>query len=98
MEVKELIAKVKEAGREPFFFSAKTMKMFGDTVSNFGVRPATITVEYDENGEYLGDGNTQVIEVWELYRKRAVSGGIKSSHYFDKVVFSERSPARGAKP
>jgi len=98
MEVKELIARVEAAGHEPHFFTAKTMRLFGDTVSNYGVRSAVITVEYDAQGEYLGDGKAQDIEVWELYRKRPVNGGLTKSAYFDKVVFSQRSPAREVKP
>jgi hypothetical protein len=93
MNAKELRALVEQHGNEPKFFSPNNMRMFGDTMSNFGVRSATITVEYDAQGEYMG-GKTEVIEVWELYRKRPVSGGIARSHYFDKVVFSERSPVR----
>lgn len=94
MKASELKQKVIEAGHEPFFFSPKTMKCFGDTMSNYGVRSAKITVEYDTDGEYLGDGKAQEVEVWELYRKRPVSGGEQGSAYFDKVVFSQRFPKR----
>ncbi len=51
----------------PYFFTRKTMKFFGDTMGNYGVRSA-------------GDN-------WELYRKRPVKHGLKSSTYFDKVTF-----------
>jgi hypothetical protein len=48
------------------FFDRDTMNFFGDRMSNFGVRKAEI------NGEH----------VWELYRKRPVKNGLKTSHYF----------------
>lgn len=96
MRASELRAKVIEAGQEPYFFSRKTMQAFGDTMANYGVRSASITVEYDAQGNYLGAGNSQTVEVWELYRKRAVSGNQKGSAYFDKVVFSQRFPMREA--
>lgn len=99
MKVSELKALVNEHGHEPFFFSPKTMRVFGDTMSNYGVRSAVITVEYDANGNWM-DGKTEAIEVWELYRKRAVNGNLRKSAYFDKQVFCQRSPIHetGGKP
>lgn len=51
-----------------YFFSKDTMKHFGDTMKNYGCRTATV------------DG----VECWELWRKRAVKEGLKSSTYFCK--------------
>lgn len=31
---------VEQAGNEPYFFTPKTMKFFGDTMRNYGVRDA----------------------------------------------------------
>lgn len=98
MKASELKQQVIEHGHEPFFFSPKTMKAFGDTMSNYGVRSATIEVEYGTDGDYLGDGKSEKVEVWELYRKRPVNGGLTSSAYFDKVEFCQRSPKRDIKP
>lgn len=66
MTVSELKAKTQET--EPFFFSRKTMKFFGDTMKNYGVRT------------FKKDGKT----IYELYRKRPVKHGLNSSSYFDK--------------
>ena len=55
----------------PHFFSRSTMKFFGDTMRNYGVRSNTI----------------DSIEVWELYRKRPVAHGCQNSHYFRKDNF-----------
>lgn len=63
------------------FFSRSSMKFFGDTMKNYGVRSATITTYDDSN-----------VECWELYRKHAVKHGLKSSAYFDKRDFSRRFP------
>ena len=57
----------------PNFFSRSTMKFFGDTMKNFGVRGNTI------NG----------IEVWELYRKKSVKNDLQKSHYFRKDNFKQ---------
>jgi hypothetical protein len=58
---------------EPYFFTHKTMKFFGDTMRNYGVRSATINT-YGEEG----------VECWELYRRHAVKHGLCSSAYFRK--------------
>lgn len=59
----------------PHFFDHKTMKFFGDRMSNYGVR----SVEF--NG----------VQAWELYRKHAVKHGLTSSTYFDKTTFKRVS-------
>lgn len=55
----------------PHFFTRSTMRFFGDTMKNFGVR-----------GSIVND-----VEVWELYRKRPVMHGLQNSHYFRKDNF-----------
>lgn len=62
---------VESAGHESFFFTRDTMKFFGDTMRNYGVRAATI------------DGRA----VWELYRKRPVKHGMTDSAYFSQDEF-----------
>ena len=49
------------------FFDRRTMKVFGDTMRNYGVRKSTI----------MG------CAVWELYRKRPVKEGQQASAYFN---------------
>jgi hypothetical protein len=72
-----------------FFFSRDSMKHFGDTMKNYGVRSAKLTVRYDNNGDYL-DGEKQIIDVWELYRKKPVKCGVKTSAFFCKTTFKIR--------
>lgn len=65
---------------EPHFFTRGTMKFFGDTMANFGLKRVII---------FKNDGTN--INGYELYRKRPVKHGLQSSHYFapdgmDKVV------------
>ena len=55
----------------PYFFSRSTMRFFGDTMRNFGVRSNTV----DD------------IKVWELYRKRPIKHNLQASTYFRKDNF-----------
>lgn len=73
-------------GTDSHFFDRSSMRFFGDTMRNYGVRSATIKTNYDANGNYSADGVT--MEVWELYRRHAVKHGLKTSAYFDKVTFN----------
>jgi hypothetical protein len=61
------------------FFDRDTMRFFGDTMRNFGVRDGgqvdTLTTE----------GINKGVEVWELYRKRPVKCGLHGHcSYFSK--------------
>jgi hypothetical protein len=40
MTASELKYRVEQSGNEPYFFTRKTMKFFGDTMRNYGVRDA----------------------------------------------------------
>jgi len=57
----------------PYFFTRKTMKFFGDSMKNYGVRKVEI------------DGK----KLWELWRKKPVKCGLQNSHYFDRKTFEE---------
>ena len=61
-----------------YFFCRNTMRFFGDTMGNFGVRDAgKIRAGY-------GKGIEEV-DAWELYRKRPVQGGLHGhTAYFRK--------------
>ena len=61
------------------FFDRKTMQFFGDTMRNYGVRKAEIIGYYDP----------LPVEVWELYRKRPVKHGLKSSAFFHTTEFQQ---------
>lgn len=68
---------VEQAGHESHFFARSTMKFFGDTMRNYGVRKTTIIRSY----------NNEKTEVFELYRRRSVKHGLRDSAYFDAKTF-----------
>jgi hypothetical protein len=73
MTASELKAKVEARGTASHFFTRETMKFFGDTMRNYGVRETVIDTWSDNN-----------VEVYELYRRRPVKHGLWSSAYFRK--------------
>jgi hypothetical protein len=90
MDASELKYQVENSGKESYFFDRKSMQFFGDTMRNYGVCSATILTSYDENDKYIEDG--LLVEVWELFRRKAVKHGLKSSAYFDKKTFQRVYP------
>ena len=64
-------------------FDHKTMKFFGDTMANYGVRAGVV--------DTWTDGKK---EVWELYRRHPVRHGLNSSAYFDKITFEGVHPKK----
>ena len=74
MTVYELRKKVNATGS--FFFKPDTMKFFGDTMKNYGVRERTITTT---------DGEQR--RVYELRRKKPVRHGLQDSAFFDAETF-----------
>jgi hypothetical protein len=69
---------------ESFFFDRKTMKFFGDTMANYGVRAKPVTVANSRGIEHT---------CWELYRKRAVKHGLGDSTFFDTTSLKRIIPA-----
>ena len=86
MTPSDLKYRVECAGHDTHFFDRKTMRFFGDTMANYGVRRATVVSNYDLAGNYYADGVS--LDAWELYRGRAVKGGNKSSAYFSAENFA----------
>jgi len=76
MTPSELKYQVENTKGESYFFTRQTMKFFGDTMKNYGVRSATVDTHTQQN-----------VDVWELYRKRPVKHGLQKSAYFDKQTF-----------
>ena len=66
MTASELKARYLEIKPDGHFFDRQTMKFFGDTMANYGVKL------FEHNG----------IEYAELYRKRPVKHGIQKPAYF----------------
>ena len=67
----------------PHFFTHRTMKFFGDTMRNYGVRSVRVDTWTQEG-----------VECWELYRKHSVKCGLKESAYFDKNTLDKVFPKR----
>ncbi len=63
---------VEEAGHAPAFFTRDSMRFFGDTMRNYGVRRVTVTT-------IMGDAPT---EAYELYRRQPVRNGMDASAFF----------------
>lgn len=62
------------------YFGRKTMRFFGDTMHNFGVRDAGMVKVMDYES-----GKIKEIEAVMLYRKRPVNGGLHGDvDYFRK--------------
>lgn len=90
MTPSELKYHVEQTGEQPHFFTRSTMKFFGDSMRNYGVRSATVKTGWSKTGEYIEAGIP--VEVWELYRKHPVKHGLQSSAYFDKLTFKRVHP------
>lgn len=86
MTPSELKYQLETTGKQSYFFSRETMKTFGDTMKNYGVRSTIVLAQFNEQGEYNKQGYET--EVWELYRKKAVKHGNKQSAYFRKSDYS----------
>lgn len=70
--------------RGSHFFDRETMRFFGDTMRNYGVRgPVWIRTH---SGKWA--------QAWELYRRRAVRHGLHKSAYFHTETFAQ---VRGTK-
>jgi len=67
-----------EQGPDRYFFTRDTMRFFGDTMSNYGVRSNPVEVTTPS-----GD----VVPCWVLYRRRPVKYGAQSNAYFATADF-----------
>ena len=90
MSPSELKFRVESAGHEPYFFDRKTMKFFGDSMRNYGVRNTYVVSDYDSDGNYVEQGIR--LQTWELWRKHPVKHGLRSSAYFDPFTFKRIHP------
>lgn len=67
------------------FFDRETMRFFGDTMVNYGVRAEPVSV-ITNTGES--------VDCWELYRRRPVKHGIQTSAFFKVSDFRRVFPAK----
>lgn len=72
---------VEQSGNEPYFFTRETMKFFGDTMRNYGVR-GPVEIEADNGFSRMGKNL-----VYELFRRRPVKHGLRESAYFCAETF-----------
>ena len=79
---------------ESRFFSRENMRFLGDTMRNYGVRKTAIKTDYNAEGNYTGRP-TESVDVWELFRKRPVKCGVKSSAFFACDDFRRVFPSIG---
>ena len=74
---------VESAGHDSEFFTRSTMRFFGDTMRNYGLRqPQPVT---------LYDGST--VLAYELFRRRPVKHGLRASAWFNAETFARVFPA-----
>jgi hypothetical protein len=75
---------VENRGTSSHFFTRSTMRYFGDTMANYGVKTAPVKVcRYD--------GTTA--DCWELFRRKAVQpSGLSSSAFFEINTFERVFP------
>lgn len=83
MTPSELKYHIENTGRDSHYFDRKSMKFFGDTMANYGVRSTVVKSNYDAAGNWTNDTGVDV-ECWELYRKRPVKADNKTSAFFAK--------------
>ena len=82
MNASELKYHVEQTGSH--FFERSAMQFFGDRMSNYGVREASIITWTSETP----------VECWELYRRHPVKYGLDSSAYFDRVTLAHICPKK----
>ena len=87
MTPSELKANILAHDPDSHFFDRKTMKFFGDAITNYGVRKTVILSFYDEFDRH--NEKPVFLEVWELYRKRPVKHGLQSSAFFRVSDFKQ---------
>ena len=90
MTASELKKQVKKHNPESHFFDLETMKAFGDTMRNYGVRMAEVELD----NAFNRDGSRVRANVWELYRRRPVVEGLNSSAFFAMDDFRLIRPRR----
>jgi len=76
MTPSELKSKVNATGSKYFDYAA--MRMFGDTMANYGVRKTKVDTPRRKG-----------VPCYELYRKRPVKEGLRCSAFFDATTFNQ---------
>jgi hypothetical protein len=75
---------VEQAGNCEHFFTRDSMKFFGDTMKNYGIRqPRPVKNSLGET-----------FQAYELTRRHPVKHGLQASAYFDAETFTRIHPAK----
>jgi hypothetical protein len=80
MTPSELKYHIESAGHEPYFFTRKTMRFFGDTMANYGCR--RVYIPYCKVCITRREPFHLWVWAWELWRKHPVKHNLHSSAYF----------------
>ena len=80
----QLKARVEASGHAPYFFTRNNMKFARDTMRNYGVRGPVKIKEYTGN----------IVDAWELYRRKPVKHGLCASAYKPCLTHSNRRTAK----
>lgn len=80
----DLKAAVEKAGHESHFFTRSTMKCFGDTMKNYGVRQP-VEVLTQTRGK---------VQAYELFRRKPVKGNHQESAWFEVGTFRRVFPQK----
>jgi hypothetical protein len=89
MNASDLKFHVTSAGFDSHFFTRETMRFFGDTMRNYGVRSVIVTCRSEKTG------GAESVSAWELFRRKPVKHGVKGSAYFCKNTFRRVFPMNG---
>lgn len=89
MNASQLRNAIETTGHESHFFDRETMRFFGDSMSNFGVRAVTVLAMGDTVNPDSGKYEMQSVDAWEIYRRHPVKHGLKGSHFFDRNTFKK---------
>jgi hypothetical protein len=73
---------VEQAGHAPHFFTRETMRFFGDTMANYGVRQP-VEVDTASGGKVMA---------YELFRRRPVKHNNSQSAWFNAETFARVYP------
>jgi hypothetical protein len=69
-----------------YFFDRSSMRFFGDTMANYYVPVNPVMVKRCSG---------EVVECWELQRRKPVKHGLCESSYFSVEAYSRVLPDRG---
>ena len=95
MNASQLKYRFELANPDSHFFSRENMRFAGDRMTNYGVRAVTVQAWSASVDPVSNQYILQTFPAWELYRKRPVKCGLKSSVYFHRETFAQLHGVQG---